>query len=229
MGKLHHEATRSLTALTHSAAMLHAEVRRHPHDEERLCRHADIVHERLEVLAALLGSARTLTRSSGPRFARESVVSLLEQAVTRLRDRLDPAANGRLVIAIDGDRTLTVDADREPLSQALENALQNSFEAYDDAGPEAVRCVRVAFGTVHGGMDVAIRIADDGCGMSPEALEQAFVPFGSSKQRGSGFGVPIARKMVEVVHGGELTIESAKGRGTTVTMTLPLRQRDTKS
>ncbi len=73
------------------------------------------------------------------------------------------------------------------------------------------------------GQRIAITVADDGLGLSPDDLAEVrrFLPGGTSKTgSGTGFGLPTARRMVEA-HGGSLEIESQEGEGTTVTIALP--------
>ena len=60
-----------------------------------------------------------------------------------------------------------------------------------------------------------IEVADTGGGMMPEEVERAFDPFYTTKERGTGLGLPICYGIVRG-HGGEIDIESAPGEGTTV-------------
>jgi signal transduction histidine kinase len=73
---------------------------------------------------------------------------------------------------------------------------------------------------------LAISVADTGIGIAPEDIEKAFAPFGqiesslSTKTQGTGLGLPLAQSLV-ALHGGTLTLDSAPGEGTTVTIRLP--------
>ena len=67
---------------------------------------------------------------------------------------------------------------------------------------------------------VTIRVEDTGVGMDAEALERVFEPYFSTKTTGTGLGLPIARRNVEL-NGGSIQVASEKGRGTTVTIRLP--------
>jgi signal transduction histidine kinase len=72
----------------------------------------------------------------------------------------------------------------------------------------------------------AIAVIDHGIGMAPEEIPIALTPFRQvnaglqRKYEGTGLGLPIAKQLVEM-HGGTLTIDSARGAGTTVTVLLP--------
>ena len=67
---------------------------------------------------------------------------------------------------------------------------------------------------------VAIRVSDTGAGMDPEALARAFEPYFSTKATGTGLGLPIAKRNVEL-SGGTIVVSSERDKGTTVEVMLP--------
>lgn len=69
---------------------------------------------------------------------------------------------------------------------------------------------------------VTLAVSDSGCGMPREDMERAFQPFFTTKAigKGTGLGLFLSREVV-VAHGGQLTLESEVGRGTTATVILP--------
>jgi signal transduction histidine kinase len=75
------------------------------------------------------------------------------------------------------------------------------------------------------GLVAEIRVEDYGCGMSAEAKHDALPLFATSKPNGTGFGLPLAAKIIESEHGGRLSIESIKGRGTIVRIIIPKHHR----
>jgi signal transduction histidine kinase len=68
-----------------------------------------------------------------------------------------------------------------------------------------------------------VTIQDDGCGIPSEAIERLFDPFFTTKPggEGTGLGLVISQEIVRK-HGGEIAVESALGRGTTVRIRLPI-------
>ena len=77
--------------------------------------------------------------------------------------------------------------------------------------------------TEHNGGRVALSVADNGCGMSPEFLRDSlFRPFQSTKSKGLGIGMFQARMVVEA-HGGSIQVESETGKGTTVRVSFPVK------
>ena len=67
---------------------------------------------------------------------------------------------------------------------------------------------------------VVLRLRDTGAGMDEDALARVFEPYFSTKATGTGLGLPIARRNVEL-SGGRIEVESARGAGTTVILRLP--------
>ena len=110
-------------------------------------------------------------------------------------------------------------ADRRRVRQILLNLLSNALKFTHAGGTVTVRAHLSAEGLV-------IQVADTGIGMRREDFSKALEPFGqvdsslARKYEGTGLGLPLTRRMVEL-HGGRLTLESVLGQGTTVTVILP--------
>ena len=68
---------------------------------------------------------------------------------------------------------------------------------------------------------LVLTVTDTGVGMDEEALARVFEPYFSTKTTGTGLGLPIARRNIEL-SGGTIEVRSVKGQGTVVTMRLPL-------
>jgi PAS domain S-box-containing protein len=127
-------------------------------------------------------------------------------------------------------RTFLVAADANQLQQALVNLALNARDAQGTAGPIAFRVRRVVLPQkksafpeeVPAGDYVLVEVCDEGCGMSPEVLEQALDPFFTTKDvgKGTGLGLPV---VLGIVHGhqGYLVIDSEPSRGTRVGLYLP--------
>lgn len=115
-----------------------------------------------------------------------------------------------------------VHADRVLLARALTNVLENALHAMPGGGRLAITAgVESPAGDDCRRRHVWLRISDTGVGMDQEALERAFEPYFSTKASGTGLGLTIARRNVELL-GGTIGVESRRGVGTTVTLTLPV-------
>ena len=103
------------------------------------------------------------------------------------------------------------------INQCLLHVLNNTLDAVDHKG-----IIKVMTSYIEEEKRVVTRIADDGRGMSPEVLKQAFNPFFTTKPVGSGTGVGLSiTERIMRRHGGNINISSKEGEGTMVTMTLP--------
>jgi signal transduction histidine kinase len=78
----------------------------------------------------------------------------------------------------------------------------------------------ITLSAAEGPEGVVLRVRDTGVGMDDEALVRVFEPYFSTKATGTGLGLPIARRNVEL-SGGRIDVESVRGEGTTVVLTLP--------
>ncbi len=125
------------------------------------------------------------------------------------------AMNGGSFARRDLDPTLpTCMADADLLLIAIENVLRNAREALTENGA-------VEVSTRHTPSVVAITVADNGAGMDPRTRERVFDDFFTTKTTGSGLGLSFVRRVMEA-HGGRVAVESATGKGTRVTLELPL-------
>ena len=112
-------------------------------------------------------------------------------------------------------------ADRKLIAQALLNLLSNAVKFTPAGGYINIVAKREA-----GAGDLLISVSDTGIGMAPEEIPRALEPFGqidgtlARRYDGTGLGLTITKAFIEM-HGGALTLDSEKGRGTTATIRLP--------
>ncbi len=107
-----------------------------------------------------------------------------------------------------------VRGDAEKLKQVVINLVVNALEAMKDGGTLTVSVAR-------DGDVVALQVSDTGPGMDTQILAQVFDPFFTTKEAGTGLGLSIVRKIVDQ-HAGEVRIETERGAGTRVRVTLPV-------
>lgn len=154
-------------------------------------------------------------------FARPRTPNLqsceLEKVLDRSLELLQPEID-RLHIAVErryqSDGKPQV-ADPDLLHQAFLNILLNALQAMPEGGR-----LKVSLAPGTNGEGSRIRIEDSGEGIDPETLKKVFNPFFTTKEKGSGLGLPIVKSIVES-HQGAIRIESQPGRGTAVTIELP--------
>jgi signal transduction histidine kinase len=171
----------------------------------------DLVRQECDRLQKLLGDfldfARQESLTPEPGSLNVEVEQLLDFFAPQARD-----AGVEIVRYLDPELP-TVRLDRETFRSAVLNLLLNAVQAIEGGGQLVVR-------TRPSGLGVVLEMIDTGPGMDAETLAKVFRAFYTTKQGGSGLGLPTARKIVEA-HGGTIDIESAPGRGTKVTIWLP--------
>ena len=123
-------------------------------------------------------------------------------------------AAGARVEVDTGDVPLVVVGDSAALEQLFLNLLLNAAQAFD--APGGLVRVRAGADAKHARIDVE----DTGRGMSSETLAAAFEPFVTTRAQGTGLGLTIASR-IAAAHGGELSLESVPGTGTTAAVTIP--------
>ena len=116
------------------------------------------------------------------------------------------------------------------LNQILVNTVGNAVKFTREGGLVTVRLTELD-DAPRGFGSYAISVSDTGCGMTEEFLERIFLPFErdgvgyTNKTEGTGLGMTITKSLVDLM-GGDIQVESALGRGSTFTVTLPLRLAD---
>ncbi len=98
-------------------------------------------------------------------------------------------------------------ADGGQVEMILLNLLKNAVESYGDLAGGAIRLTASTNDT-----RTILAVADNGPGIEPEAIEQIFIPFYTTKKTGSGIGLSLSRQIMQQ-HGGQLTVSSEPGKG----------------
>lgn len=117
-------------------------------------------------------------------------------------------------VIVDADGAATVRGDVILLEQVFRSIVANAVEAMPAGGRVTLTLASGAQGAT------SIRIRDSGPGMNAEQLATAMKPFHTTKAKGLGVGLPLARRIIERM-GGRISIASAPGEGTTVELILP--------
>ena len=173
-----------------------------------------------ECVATILAQVKLLRQISSEfsSFASSPTAKPSEVDITALvREVLDPyrqGLEGRIRLDVDLPALPAVSVDRTLVSRALVNIVENALHAMPGAGTLTVRASE-------NGRAVRIRVSDTGVGMDAEALARAFEPYFSTKAAGTGLGLPIAKRNVEL-SGGAISMSSERDKGTTVEVTLPV-------
>jgi PAS domain S-box-containing protein len=170
----------------------------------------DIV-ARVDSLNDIVQDLLVFARPREPQLAPVALAGLVENTAALLRK--DPA-HAALGISISGSSPV-VPLDADLMKIVFLNLLINAAQA---SGPNGRIRVTIAADD----LSATVAIADDGPGIPAEVREKIFEPFFTTKHRGTGLGLPTARRVVER-HRGTIDIECPPSGGTVVTVTLPMQ------
>jgi len=205
---LGHELNNSLAPIKSIAGSLSRRVGQPELSDEAkddLVRGLGVISERADSLTRFMEGYSRLARLPPPRKQRVEIGSLARSAA---------ALEKRVTIRVAGDESVEIEADPDQLQQVLINLLANAAEASADRD-EAVEIV-----WRRDGSDLLVEVLDSGPGLAnPTNL---FVPFFTTKPKGSGIGLVLCRQIAEA-HGGDLRLRNRpEGRGCAAELRLPL-------
>ncbi len=166
---------------------------------------------RIGALDAMVNEMLQFARPRTPRLAPVELTAIARETAALIAS--DDALAG-VSIDVDGDGG-TLAGDPDMLRQALTNVILNAAQA---AGPSGHVRVRVTIGP----SESVVVVTDDGPGIAPDVGDRVFEPFVTTRSRGTGLGLPLARRHVEA-HGGTLAIVPSP-TGACVEMRLPQRR-----
>lgn len=181
--------------------------------------------QRTEIQQCIAGARRisstlhglvNYARPSPPLLSKISLLRLASDTIAFLEHQ--PLLRGKVLENLVPPDLPPIRVDANQLSQVLMNLLLNAAEATPEGGRITISAAKLTYVE-----SVEIRVADTGCGIPPEVLGHVFEPFFTTKQgRGTGLGLSISHAYIKS-HGGDMRVDSVLDRGTTVTLTLPLR------
>lgn len=214
---LRHEIMNSMTPIVSLVGTMRMIVNE---DIERSTNDQEAVNDLKEALSTLekrskgmmqfVNAYRDFTTLPKPVFANLSVAELMQEVLQLLQTEL--VQSGVLWKLSVKPESLTVKVDASQIQQVLINLVKNASEAFSN---QRDRLITLSAYQIDG--TVMIEVADNGDGIEPEALENIFIPFYTTKKTGSGIGLSLSRQILQQ-HNGQLNVESQVGKGTTFTL-----------
>jgi PAS domain S-box-containing protein len=208
-----HELRNPLAAVGVTAANI-----RRKTDDEAIRRSIETIDKKVRESDQIINNLLFYSRLKLPHLEKVPLRSVLDDVAEELASR---AGRGkRFILEWDGRavKDCVIEADPLQLRELLMNVVNNAYDAIAPGGAIGMAAEPDEAG------HVVIRVGDNGIGMAPEELPKIWRPFYSTKSKGTGLGLSVVNQIV-ALHGGTVLIESERGKGTTVTIRLPLTQR----
>lgn len=209
-----HELNNPLTGVMGYAKLLH---RRMQGSDEEAARYLEIIIREAERSTGIIQNLLSFARKQQPEKTAVDINEAIRN-ILQLRGYVLRANDIEVNTILDDDLPDTL-ADFHQIEQVLLNIINNAEKAITDTGGPGKITVR----TRHEKQFVIISVADDGKGIEPQVLSRIYDPFFTTREigRGTGLGLSACYGIVEE-HGGEMSVESEPGAGTTFIFTLPV-------
>lgn len=163
----------------------------------------------VKLLRQISAEFSSFASSPTPRPEPTDVPALVEEVVAPYRAGLA----GRVALDVRADPVLPKALiDRTLFARALTNVVENALHAMPGGGTLSIAITRLASA-------IGVEVVDTGVGMDPQSVARIFEPYFSTKATGTGLGLTIAKRNVEL-NGGTISVSSERGVGTTVRMTM---------
>ncbi|WP_457679875.1 two-component system sensor histidine kinase NtrB [Thermovibrio sp.] len=214
---LSHEVRNPLSGIK-GAAKLFKEIKEY--DEEL----TEVIIQEVERIERLLKEVVSTYDFSSPSFRCENIHKIVQKSVNLFSHKISEL--GVKVNYLFDPSLPEIPVDSDKLTQAFVNVIKNALEAMESS---QVKELTVETGyAIHPADFIFIRFTDTGEGMDEEEVKNFFLPFWTTKEKGTGIGTFILKEVVKG-HGGEVKLKSEKEKGTQITILLPMKRRDGKS
>ena len=212
---LTHEIMNSIAPISSLAGTLKGELENqlekneglNPSDLEDYLMGITTIEKRSEGLISFVSDFRSLAHIPAPKFSSIRISNLFEQLETLLHHQIQ-AGEIHLIKEIDPEE-LILFGDQTQIEQVMINLTQNAIQAVEDSDEKIIRLR--AFIDEAG--KIIIEVCDTGKGIEEEALGKIFIPFFTTKKKGSGIGLSLSKQIMRR-HKGNIQVRSTIGEGT---------------
>lgn len=174
------------------------------------------INQRGLSLTEFVSHYRTFIEAESPRKTRFKLAPLCQHIITLLS--IEASRKGIHLTLTTAEENIYVYADEKQLEQVLINLILNAIDAYGEGvtGQNATIKIRLSYSHTQ----VEIQVSDAGQGITEDDLNKIFVPFFTTKRKGSGVGMSLSRQIIHA-HNGHIYVKSKRHQGTLVTIGIP--------
>jgi two-component system, NtrC family, nitrogen regulation sensor histidine kinase NtrY len=215
--RLAHEIKNPLTPIQLSAERVR---RRYLTDGSRdtdlLDRATHTIIQQVDAMKGMVDAFSEYARAPDIELGELDLNALIGEVTELYRHQVPPV---EIAMDLDGSIPL-IEADIGRLRQVMHNLMRNASEAVEDQADARIE-VSTRLKERSDGPYAEVVVGDNGPGFAPDIIDQAFLPYVTSKTKGTGLGLAIVRKLIEE-HGGEIRATNRTVRGAEVSILLPL-------
>jgi signal transduction histidine kinase len=188
--------------------------------DELLHRSIKIIQEEIQHLNEFVQECLDFVRPPQKGKFNEVEINEVISVVINIVSHMFEELSGKIKITTEMDPQIPkIYANYEEIKQTFLNIVRNGFEAMEQGGEFIIR---TCFKSDPAPGCVEIHFTDHGSGIKRENMKNLFHSFYTTKPMGTGLGLAICRRLIEERHQGKINIVSGEGKGTTVTVELPL-------
>ena len=174
------------------------------------------IESRSKGIMNFVNAYRDYTTLPKPQFTNVNVKTLLTSISNLLYPDLKQAGiSYQLNVETEN---LEIRADNAQLQMVLINLLKNAMDALEHTPAPSIQTKAY---TSNNNQFACIEIADNGPGIDSDAMNKIFIPFYTTKKKGSGIGLSLSQQIIQM-HGGQLKLSHTSGGGTTFLVTVPI-------
>lgn len=168
------------------------------------------IRKRTIGLSKFVETYKSLTQIPKPNFIDLNINEFFMHIETLMHDELK---NNRIKLELNiENKDFIIKADEKLIEQVVINLIKNSVQALSETeNPE----IKINTNKING--HIQIQVIDNGKGISPEVLDNIFIPFFTTKEKGSGIGLSLSRQIM-LLHGGNITVKSEQNIETVFTL-----------
>jgi signal transduction histidine kinase len=204
-----HEIRNPLTSIN---ILIHSLTENFPPESARR-EDLQVIEEEIRRINEIVDQFLRFARPAPPRLQKADVLSVFEETLQLLRPQMEKY---RIIVQKEFQVLRPISMDREQMKQVILNLLLNAVQAMPNGGRLTLRGQ-----VLEDGQWVTLSIQDSGIGIPSEDMNKLFDPFFSTKEGGVGLGLSIAHRIIDQHH-GKIEVESAPGKGTLLTVWLPI-------
>ncbi|MFP6606338.1 MAG: HAMP domain-containing sensor histidine kinase, partial [Myxococcota bacterium] len=178
--------------------------------------YANVALEELDRVERSISHLLRYARDEEISFEPFEMADVVESTLDSYRDRIDLLG---VEVELQLDSRGPMQGDPERMRRVLVNLVGNALDAVEQ-GDTPVPRLQIMAGENLAGTEVWVRVRDNGPGIHPDVLDKIFNPFFTTKDKGTGLGLALSKKVVDA-HGGSMDVESDTEAGTEFVLTFP--------